>query len=67
MKNAVYEQIRARKSRRPHKIRFRIPPEIISLILRIRKERRYGAVRVSLYLQRHYQWFKKQTRDQHEL
>src|SRR5579864_7174367 len=41
-------------SRRPHKIRFRIPPEIVSLILRIREERRYGAVRVSLYLQRHY-------------
>jgi hypothetical protein len=40
--------------RRPHKIRFRIPPEIVSLILRIREERRYGAVRVSLYLQRHY-------------
>jgi transposase InsO family protein len=41
-------------SRRPHKIQFRIPPEIVSLILRIREERRYGAVRVSLYLQRHY-------------
>ncbi len=41
-------------SRRPHNIRFRIPPEIVSLILRIREERRYGAVRVSLYLQRHY-------------
>ncbi len=38
--------------RRPHKIRFHIPPEIVSLILRIREERRYGAVRVSLYLQR---------------
>ena len=35
--------------RRPHKIRFHIPPEIVSLILRIREERRYGAVRVSLY------------------
>ena len=34
--------------RRPHKIRFRIPPEIVSLILRIREGRRYGAVRVSL-------------------
>lgn len=40
--------------RRPHKIRFHIPPEIVSLILRIREERRYGALRVSLYLQRHY-------------
>ena len=26
--------------RRPHRIRFRIPPEIVSLILRIREERR---------------------------
>lgn len=41
-------------TRRPPNIRFRIPPEIVSLILRIREERRYGAVRVSLYLQRHY-------------
>jgi len=40
--------------RRPHNIRYRIPPEIVSLILRIREERRYGAVRVSLYLQRHH-------------
>jgi hypothetical protein len=37
--------------RRPHHIRYSIPPEIVSLILRIREERRYGAVRVSLYLQ----------------
>src|SRR5713101_1507491 len=40
--------------RRPHHIRYRIPPEIVSLILRIREERRYGAFRTSLYLQRHY-------------
>jgi hypothetical protein len=40
--------------RRPHHIGFRIPPEIVSLIRRIREERRYGAIRVSLYLQRHY-------------
>ena len=40
--------------RRPHNIRYRIPPEIVSLILRVREERRYGAVRSSLYLQRHY-------------
>jgi hypothetical protein len=39
--------------RRPHHIRFRIPPESVSLILSIREERRYGAVRVSLYLQQH--------------
>jgi hypothetical protein len=42
------------KLRRPHQIRFRIPPEIVSLILRIRDERRYGSVRTSLHLQRHY-------------
>src|SRR3989441_2249262 len=35
-------------------MRYRIPQEIVSLILRIREERRYGAVRVSLYLQRHF-------------
>jgi transposase-like protein len=40
--------------RRPHHIRYHIPPEIVSLILRIREERRYGAFRTSLYLQRHY-------------
>ncbi len=40
--------------RRPHHIRYRIPPEIVSLILRIREERRYGAVRTSLYLRRNY-------------
>jgi hypothetical protein len=39
--------------RRPHKIRFRIPPVIVSLILRIREERRNGAVQISPYLQRH--------------
>jgi transposase-like protein len=38
------------QSRRPLRIRFRIPPEIVSLILRIREERRYGAVRTSRYL-----------------
>jgi hypothetical protein len=40
--------------RRPHHIRYRIPLEIVALVLRIREERRYGAVRTSLYLQRHY-------------
>lgn len=38
------------RSRRPSMIRYRIPPEVIALILRIREERRYGAVRLSLYL-----------------
>ena len=46
---------------RPHKIRFHIPPEIVSIILRIREERRYGAVRTSLYLQRHYQAYVSPT------
>ena len=36
MTNPVYEQIQTR---------FWIPPEIVALILRIREERRYGAVR----------------------
>ena len=40
--------------RRPHHICYRIPPEIVALVLRIREERRYGAVRTILYLKRHY-------------
>jgi transposase InsO family protein len=40
--------------RRLLQIRYHIPPEIASLILRIREERRYGAVRTSRYLQCHY-------------
>ena len=40
--------------RRPHHIRYRIPPEIVSLVLTIREERCYGAVRTNMYLQRHY-------------
>jgi transposase len=47
--------------RRPYHIRYRIPPEIVSLILRIREERRYGAVRASLYLQRHYRAYVSPT------
>jgi transposase InsO family protein len=43
------------RSRRPKRIRYRVPPEVIALILRLRQERRYGAARMSLYLQRHYQ------------
>ena len=49
------------RSRRPSMIRYRIPPEVIALILRIREERRYGAVRMSLYLQRHYQVYVSPT------
>lgn len=43
------------RSRRPKQIHYRVPPEVVALILRLREERRYGAVRMSLYLQRHYQ------------
>jgi transposase InsO family protein len=49
------------RSRRPSMIRYRIPPEVIALILRIREERRYGAVRMSFYLQRHYQVYVSPT------
>jgi transposase-like protein len=49
------------RSRRPSMIRYRIPPEVIALILRIREERRYRAVRMSLYLQRHYQVYVSPT------
>ena len=38
----------------PNRIPFRIPTEVVALILRIREEPHYGAVRTSLYLQRHY-------------
>jgi len=47
--------------RRPNRIRYRIPPEIISLIHRIREECRYGAPRTSLYLQRHYRAYVSPT------
>jgi hypothetical protein len=36
------------------KLGYGIPPEVVSLILSIREERRNGAVQTSLYLQRHY-------------
>ncbi len=49
------------RSRRPSMIRCRIPSEVIALILRIREERRYGAVRMSLYLQRHNQVYVSPT------
>ena len=47
--------------RRPYHIRYRIPPEIVSLILRIREVRRYGAARCSLYLQRDYHGYVSPT------
>lgn len=49
------------RSCRPSMIRCRIPPEVITLILRIREERRYGAVRMSLDLQRCYQVYVSPT------
>jgi transposase-like protein len=33
---------------------FRTPPDIEALILRIRQERQYGAVRISLFLKRYH-------------
>ncbi len=45
-KNGV-EGLRDR-SRRPSLIRYRIPAEVIALILRIREERRYGGSSAAL-------------------
>ncbi len=33
----------------------RTPPEVVSVILQIRREKNYGALRTSWYLQKHYQ------------
>ena len=49
------------RPRRPNMIRYRILPEVIALILRIREERRYGAAHMSLYLQRHDQVYVSPT------
>lgn len=43
------------RSRRPHRSPHRIPPQIEALILRLRQERQYGVVRLSLFLRRYYQ------------
>lgn len=43
------------RSRRPHRSPHRIPPQIEALILQLRRERQYGVVRLSLFLQRYYQ------------
>lgn len=43
------------RSSRPNTIRYQIPPEVIALICQIRRERDYGAPRLSLFLQRYHQ------------
>lgn len=43
------------RSSRPNLIRYQIPPEVIALVCQIRRERDYGAPRLSLYLQRYHQ------------
>jgi transposase InsO family protein len=45
------------RPRGPHISPYRIPPEIEALILHLRKERQYGAVRRSYYLRRYHQVF----------
>jgi transposase InsO family protein len=49
------------RPRRPHMIRFQIPPEVIALILQIRREKEYGAPRISLHLQRYHQVYVSAT------
>jgi transposase-like protein len=47
----------ARPSRRPRGPRyhpFTTPPQIVTLILQIRRERRYGPLRISFFLQRYH-------------
>ncbi len=43
------------RPRGPHRSPLRTPPHIEALILRVRQERQYGAVRLSLFLQRYHQ------------
>jgi len=49
------------RPRKPNMIRYRVPSEVIGLILRIREERRYGAVPMSSYVHRHYQVYVSPT------
>lgn len=42
-------------------IHYQIPPEVIALILQTRREREYGAPRLSLYLQRYHQVYVSAT------
>lgn len=60
-----YEQFRekglAELSRRPHKINWQIPHDVVDLILQIREERRYGHQRLSLYLKKRYNVFVSAT------
>lgn len=43
------------RPRGPRNHPFRIPPPIVALILRLRHERQYGALRLSLFLRRYHQ------------
>lgn len=43
------------RPRGPHTSPLKTPPHIEALILRVRQERQYGAVRLSLFLQRYHQ------------
>lgn len=42
-------------------IRYQIPPEVVALICQVRREREYGAPRLSLYLQRYHQVYVSPT------
>jgi len=43
------------RSSRPTMIHFQIPPEVIALVCQVRRERGYGAPRLSLILERYHQ------------
>ena len=41
-------------ARGPHHHPFTTPPHVVALILQVRRERQYGALRLSLFLQRYH-------------
>ena len=43
------------RSSRPNLIHYQIPPDVIALICKLRREKDYGAPRLSLHLQRYHQ------------
>lgn len=51
----------AELSRRPHKINWQIPQQIVDLILQIRYQRGYGHQRMSLYLRKRHNVFVSST------
>lgn len=51
----------AELSRRPHKINWQIPQQIVDLILQIRYQRGYGHQRMSLYLRKNHNIFVSST------